>query len=169
MSIAQLLLAEFDEEMEATRRVLERVPTDRLDWQPHEKSMKMGHLASHVAEMMSWVAVTLTQDEFDVAPPGGPEFTPTILGSTTAIVELFDKNASEARALIESTTDEAFMETWTFKRGGKELFSAPKTWVLRRFVMNHVIHHRGQLTVYLRLTDTPVPSTIGQTADEPAS
>jgi uncharacterized damage-inducible protein DinB len=167
MSIAQGLLPEFDQEMAATRRVLERVPADRLDWSPHAKSMKLGRVASHLAELPMWTAVSLDQDEFDVSPPDGEQWVSPNPDSMSEILELFDKNAAEARATIASTSDETFFEDWTLKSGGEALFTIPKVGVIRSFVLNHSIHHRGQLTVFLRLLDVPVPQTYGPTADEP--
>lgn len=168
MSIAQSLLPELDQEMGATRKVLERVPEDRLDWSPHEKSMKLGRLASHLAELPMWTAVSLDRDEFDVAPPDGErEWVALNSDSVSEILELFDKNAAEARATIAAAGDETFFENWTLKSGGEALFTMPKIAVIRSFVLNHSIHHRGQLTVFLRLLDVAVPQTYGPTADEP--
>jgi uncharacterized damage-inducible protein DinB len=167
MSIAQSLLPEFDQEMEATRKVLERVPTDKLEWGPHEKSMTLRQLATHVANLPSWAQITLQEDEFDVAPPGGDEFTLPVANSTDELLGIFDQNTTSAREAIATAGDDVFMQSWTLKKAGEGLFSAPKAGVLRRFVMNHLIHHRGQLTVYLRLIGVPVPQTLGPTADEP--
>lgn len=166
MSIAKSFLPEFDQEMEATRRVLERVPDGKADWKPHERSMPLGRLASHLAELPGWISVTLEQDEFDMAPPGADPYEPLILESTAENLKLFDENVRRGRELIAETADDRMMSNWSFKHAGRELFSAPKVGVLRRFVMNHVIHHRGQLTVYLRLLEVPVPQTLGPTADE---
>jgi uncharacterized damage-inducible protein DinB len=167
MSIAEGLLPEFDQEIEATRRVLERVPEERLAWSPHEKSMTLGQLASHLANLPVWTRLSLDQDEFDVSPPeGGGSGTPQ-LESTLEILGSFDRNAADAREAIASARDGTFFETWTLKSGGETLFSVPKIGVVRRFVLNHLIHHRGQMTVYLRLLDVPVPQTFGPTADEP--
>ncbi len=167
MSIAQSLLPEFDQEMSSTRKVLERVPDDRLDWCPHEKSMTLGRLASHLAELPMWTGVSLEQDEFDVNPPDGPQWESPKPGSASEILELFDTNVAEAREKIASTGDATFFEDWTLKSGGEALFAMPKIGVVRSFVLNHGIHHRGQLTVFLRLLDVPVPQTYGPTADEP--
>ena len=167
MSIAQSLLPEFDQEMEATRKVLERVPTDKLDWGPHEKSMTFRQLATHVANLPSWTQITLQQDEFDVEPPGGEAWTPPEVDSTADLLAMFDQNTTSARKALAAVGDDVFMQSWTLKKAGESLFSAPKAGVLRRFVMNHLIHHRGQLTVYLRLIGVPVPQTMGPTADEP--
>ncbi len=167
MPIAQSLLPEFDQEMAATRKVLERVPEDRFEWAPHEKSMTLRQLATHVANLVGWTQLTLEQSEFDVAPPGGEAFTLPVLDSVSELLAMFDRNSTSARKAIAGTGDDVFMQSWTLKKGGEAVFSAPKGGVLRRFVMNHLIHHRGQLTVYLRLLGVSVPQTIGNTADEP--
>jgi len=166
MSVAQSLLPEFDQEMAATRTMLERVPDGRFDWAPHEKSMTLQQLATHLANLPSWTPMILHQDELDIDPPGGPGFTLPVANSTADLLAMIDENMSSAREAIATAGDDLFMETWTLKKGGDVVFSAPKGGVLRRFVMNHVIHHRGQLTVYLRLLGVPVPQTIGNTADE---
>lgn len=167
MSIAEMILPEFDEEIEATRRMLERVPGDRLGWRPHEKSMTLGRLASHIAEVPGWTQAVLGQDEFDMQPPGGSEFEAADLGSVEEILTLLGANATSARQAIAATDDGEFGRSWTLKKGGEEVFTAPKGGVLRSSVLNHLIHHRGQLTVYLRLTGASVPQTYGPTADEP--
>ena len=167
MSIAASLLPEFDQEMASTRKLLECVPDDRFDWQPHEKSMTLGRLATHLAELPMWTAVSLDQDEFDVNPPDGQGWEMPKPGSTSEVLELFDKNSAEARQRIASTGDATFFEDWALKSGGETLFSIPKVGVIRTFILNHSIHHRGQLTVFLRLLDVPVPQTFGPTADEP--
>ena len=167
MSIAQALLPEFDQEMASTRKVLERVPDDRFEWSPHEKSMTLGRLAAHLAELPMWTAMSLDQDEFDVNPPNGEGWESLKPTTTAEILELFDRNSADAREKIASTGDATFFEEWTLKSGGETLFAMPKVGVVRSFVLNHGIHHRGQLTVFLRLLDVSVPQTYGPTADEP--
>lgn len=167
MPIAQMILPELDQEVEATRRMLGRVPEDRLGWRPHEKSMTLGRLASHIGEVPGWTQAVLGQDEFDVAPPGESDYEAADLESVREILTLLDDNATAAREAIAATEDTEFMRSWTLKKGGEEVFTAPKGGVLRSMVLNHLIHHRGQLTVYLRLTGAPVPQTYGPTADEP--
>ena len=167
MPVAQSLLLEFDQEMAATRKVLERVPDDKFEWAPHEKSMTLRQLATHVANLPSWTQIIIHQDELDIDPPGGPGFTPPVAESAAALVAMIDQNTVSAREVIAAAGDDVFMQSWTLKKAGETVFSAPKGGVLRRFVMNHLIHHRGQLTVYLRLLGVPVPQTIGNTADEP--
>lgn len=165
--IAQGLLSEFDQEMEATRKVLANVPEKQLSWQPHDKSMSLGRLAAHVAEIPGWVEQTLNQDELDIAPPGSEGFTPAETDTVAKLLQTFDETVKKSRKIIASTSDQKFMKPWTFKKGGATMFTAPRVGVMRRFVMNHMIHHRAQLTVYLRLTGAKVPQTLGPTADYP--
>lgn len=162
MPIADALIQEFQQEAAATRKLLERVPDNKLDWRPHEKSMPLGRLATHIAELPSWGKMTIEQDLLDM----GEGFTPVILGSTAEILDSFDKNAAAFQDLLAQTADEEFMKTWTMKYRGQEVFSAPKIGVVRSIVMNHIVHHRGQLTVFLRLNDVPLPMTYGPSADE---
>jgi len=166
-SIQQALLPEFDQEMAATRKVLERVPDDKMSWSPHEKSMNVERLFGHLAELPQWADAILALDEFDFEPTGEAGYTPPAYGSRDKMLSAFDENVTKARTVIESMGDEDFMKPWTLKKGGQELFTAPKVGVFRRQYMNHMIHHRGQATVYLRLNGVPVPQTFGPTADEP--
>jgi len=166
MAIKEALLPEFDQEMGSTRKMLDRVPDGKFDWQPHKKSMSLGRLASHVAELPHWGVSTVKADSFDVAPPGGTEYKPPTYASKAELVAAFDRNAAEARALIESMDDGAFMQPWSLLRAGQAMFTMPKVAVVRSFVFNHLYHHRGQLSVYLRLLDVPVPGTYGPSADE---
>lgn len=168
MSISQLMLPEFDHEMATTRRVLERVPDDKLDWQPHEKSMTFGRLASHVAELPGWVMSVLQKDSLDFAPPGSPDSPrkAQVFASRQEILETFDRSVASAREAIAATDDETFGKHWTLARGGQTIFNLPRAAVVRTLLLNHVIHHRGQLTVYLRLNDALVPSVYGPSADE---
>jgi uncharacterized damage-inducible protein DinB len=165
MSISQALLPEFDVEMASARKTLERVPDDKFAWTPHEKSFPMGNLATHLANIPSWASFTINQDSLDIAPNGEPAKT-TPLHSQTDILETFDKNVAAARAAIAGATDEHLFGDWTLQANGKTLMTLPRVAVLRSFVMNHLIHHRAQLGVYLRLNDIPVPSIYGPTADE---
>lgn len=167
MGISDSLLPEFDHEMANTRRTLERVPDDKLAWKPHPKSYSMAALASHVANLSHWAVMTLESSSFDLNPPGGgapprlPEAT-----SRQELLGLFDRNAAAARDAIAAAGDAQWMESWTLLHGGHAIFSMPKIAVLRSFVLNHLVHHRGQLTVYLRLNDLPVPALYGPSADE---
>ena len=162
MAIKDSLLPEFDSEMATTRRVLERLREDKYDWAPHEKSMKAGRLASHIAEMTVWGTLGITQDSLDLS--GGHQ--PFNAASREELLAAFDRNVAECRKAIEGASDEIFMQSWSLVNGGNTLMTLPKITVIRSFVLNHIIHHRGQLSVYLRLTDTPVPSIYGPSADE---
>jgi uncharacterized damage-inducible protein DinB len=166
MALREAMLPEFDQEMRTTRKVLERVPTDRLRWKPHEKSSAMGDLAVHLANLPDWVGITLNQDSFDLAPPNAEPPRTKPADSQEEILERFDQSVTRARATLANSSDEHMMKPWTLKRGGQSLMTLPRAAVLRTFVLNHVIHHRGQLSVYLRLNDVPVPSIYGPSADE---
>ena len=166
MKISDTFLPEFDQELMTARKTLERIPEDKLGWKPHEKSMTLGRLAGHVAELAGWAVPTLTQDSLDFAPPGQPPYPPTIATSRKQVLDIFDKNREESRKAISGTSNDEFMKTWTLLRGGKVMMTMPKIAVLRSFCINHVIHHRAQLGVYLRLNDIAVPSVYGPSADE---
>lgn len=166
MSLAQSLLPEFDHEMASTRKALERVPEAKFGWKPHEKSMTLGRLASHLAELPAWTASTFDVDELDLAPPGGGGYKPVEHKTRQQVLDHFDAMAAKGRAALAGAADAEFFKPWTLKNGGQTVFTMPKVAVLRSFVMNHMIHHRGQLTVYLRLNDVPVPSIYGPSADE---
>ncbi len=165
-AISQSLLPEFDHEMATTRRVLERVPEDRAAFKPHPKSMSLDRLAGHVSEIPWWAEVTLKATEFDVAPVDGPKQAAVTMTSRAAMLAEFDAKVQTARALLAGTTDATMMETWSLKAGGQTVMAMPRVAVLRSFVMNHLIHHRAQLAVYLRMNDVPVPSIYGPSADE---
>ena len=167
MPLAEWLIPEFDEEMAATRRVLERVPDGRSAWKPHPKSMTLGRLATLIAELPAWAVHAVTLDELDIMPPGAPAPKFAALESTARILELFDRNAAAARAAIARTTDAQFKQPWAFKVAGRTVNTSPKFTVYRHTVLNHLVHHRGQLTVYLRLNGVAVPAVHGPTADEP--
>lgn len=165
-TIAHALLAEFDHEMANTRTTLERVPEDRPDYRPHARSMTLSRLAGHVSEFPLWAIMTLTQDELDVNPAGGQAGSAAVMESRAAMLKTFDDNLVRARAALASSTDEAMMSIWSLKNGGKTLLALPKVAVMRGFVLNHMVHHRAQLGVYLRLNDVAVPALYGPTADE---
>jgi uncharacterized damage-inducible protein DinB len=167
MSIAESLLPEFDHEMGVTRTLLERVPEAQAAWKPHQKSFSLGALSAHIANIPTWGGETLKKAEVDVNPPGGQPYTPPSFGSTPENLKTFDENVKAARAALASTPDGEMMVMWTLKNGGKDVFSMPRVAVFRSFVMNHLIHHRGQLSVYLRQQDVPLPSIYGPTADTP--
>jgi uncharacterized damage-inducible protein DinB len=169
VTIADALLPEFDREMGLTRQILERVPEGKGAWKPHQKSSPMGDLSLHLATLPSWAVSTMKQTELDFNPPGGPGFTPPRYESVAVTVKTFDDNAKAARAAIRSASDGEMMVMWTLKNGGHAIFSMPRIAVLRSFVMNHMIHHRAQLGVYLRLNDVPLPPIYGPTADSASS
>ena len=162
-NIATALIAEMQQEAAVTRTCLERIPAEKFDWKPHEKSMGFGQLASHIAEMFGWTPPTMEKAELDFAQMDYKPYEPK---SSDDLLEFFDKNVSEAIETLKNSSDERFMETWTMKNGEKTYFTLPKIAVMRSFVMSHIIHHRGQLSVYLRLNDIAVPSIYGPSADE---
>ena len=161
MSIAEGLLPEFDQEMATTRKLLERVPSDKGPWKPHAKSFPLGHLAQLVATMPGWLTRTLRDTEVDLAVSSGDSFE-----TTETLLREFDRHVREAREALTSAKDADFTLPWSLKNGNRVLFTAPRGAVVRSH-MNHLIHHRGQLSVYLRLNDVPLPSIYGPTADEP--
>lgn len=166
MTLVDALLPEFDREMGVTRRVLDRVPDTELEWRPHEKSMSIGRLAEHLTELAGWSSAVLKETSLDAAgsKTEGQEAPVT----RDALVALFDRRVQEARAALVGRTDAELMVPWTFTFQGKEVFTLPRVAALRSFIMNHLIHHRGQLSVYLRLRNVPVPSIYGPSADEQA-
>jgi len=162
MTFSQTLLPEFDEEMKNTRKLLECVPDGKFDYQPHPKSMTLGRLASHVADLPSVVTRALDQEVFDLQP----DFKPWTGASRAELLEMFDKCVTVSRAKIVAAADEEWAKTWTFKFAGKPVFSNPRSAVVRGTVMNHLIHHRAQLGVYFRLNDVEIPGMYGPSADE---
>ncbi len=167
MSISAAVLPEYDHEMSVTRTVLSRVPGERATWRPHAKSYSLGDLSSHIANLPTWITPTLSETELDLNPPGGTGWVSPTFQSTDALLATFDANIAAGRTAIAGTADEAFGVPWSLKSGGHVIFTMPRVVVLRSFVLNHLIHHRGQLAVYLRLLDVPVPQIYGPTADEP--
>ncbi len=169
MSIAHALIPELDHEAATTRKLLERTPADAAiaGWKPHEKSMHLGQLACHIAEIPSWGGPMLRLAEIDIAPVGGPAYTSPIFESVEVLVAMFDRNVAQARASLGGMSDEEFMQPWTMLMGGQKIFTMPRIAVVRTWVMNHLIHHRGQYSVYLRLQGVPVPGIYGPSADEP--
>ena len=164
MAIVDALLPEFDHEMATTRKLLERVPEDKFDWKPHARSFSLGALAAHVASLPMWGTETLTRSEVNIGstpPPAAPPSKSELLAS-------FDRNVTTARGELANKTDAEMMAMWSLMRGTQTIFSMPKAVVWRSFVLNHLVHHRGQLSVYLRLLDVPVPSMYGPSADEAA-
>ena len=162
MSIAQGLLSEFDHEMANTRKTLERVPENKLDYKPDPKSMSMGVLASHIAEMCGWLPAMMQGPELDI--PAG--FKPFLATSRKELLDTFDKNVAGSRAALAAASDQALMQDWSLKFAGNTMFTMPRIGCYRTMIMNHVIHHRAQLTVYFRLNGVPVPALYGPSADE---
>ena len=160
MPLGEAMLPEFDQEMAITRRVLERVPSEKGAWKPHPKSFALGHLAQLVSWMPGWITQTLREPSLDLAKGGGYS-----METTETLLRGFDANVASARAALQQTPDAAWAETWSLMHGNQKLWSAPRAVVVRNHV-NHLIHHRAQLTVYLRLNDVPVPATYGPSADE---
>jgi uncharacterized damage-inducible protein DinB len=161
MSISDKLLPEFDQEMTSTRRLLERVPSDKPDWKPHPKSFSLAHLAQLVSWLPGWIAQTLSETDLDLTKGVGYS-----VETTATLLAGFDENVRAARKAIESSKDEDYDVPWSLKMGDKVLFTQPRGVVVRQHI-SHLSHHRGQLTVYLRMLDVPVPSIYGPTADEP--
>jgi uncharacterized damage-inducible protein DinB len=166
MNISELLLPELDQESASTRKVLSALPADKLDWKPHEKSMSFRGLATHVANMPKWAVMTIDADSFDIAPSGEDATHEEAVTSVEHALKMFDENVAAARTAIAGTNDEHLMAPWTLMSGGGTLFTMPRYSVVRSMIMNHLIHHRAQLGVYMRLNDMPMPSTYGPTADD---
>ena len=164
MTIAELLLPEFDQEMTATRRVLERVPEEKFAWKPHAKSFSLGNLASHIVNMIKWTDVTMNATEFDMASVLPDQMNPTA-ASRAQLLEWFDANVPKARAALQKS-DSEYQVPWTLKKGSQSFFTMPRYTCVRSFCLNHIVHHRAQLTVYLRENDVPVPGLYGPSADE---
>ncbi|MBZ5553507.1 MAG: DinB family protein [Acidobacteriia bacterium] len=168
MALGNALLPEFDQEMANTRKTLERTPEDKFDWKPHEKSPTMGWLAGHLANILTWTTRIIDSDSLDVAPQGVPVKPISPPKSRKELLETFDKNVAAARNTISGANDEHLMKPWSLLANGKTVFTMPRLAVLRSVVMNHSIHHRAQLGVYLRLNNVPVPAIYGPSADEGA-
>lgn len=166
MSIAQSLLPEFDHEMANTRRTLERIPENKLAFVPDPKSMPLGRLAGHIAEMVGWGAMTMQTDSLNITPE---DYKPLLATSQQQLLGEFDKNVAAARQALESGSDADYMKPWTLSFQGNVMFTMPRVGVLRSMMMNHIIHHRAQLTVYYRMTGVPVPALYGPSADEQAA
>lgn len=165
MALRDALLSEFDREMDGTRKVLERVPEDKFSWKPSEKSGTMAWLAGHVARLPQWASMMLACEELDINPPGGAPSRPGPPANRQELLDWFDKHSGEASQALASASDEALMKPWTLLNSGERIFVMPRIAVLRAFVMNHLIHHRGQLTVYLRMNNATLPPLYGPTAD----
>ena len=166
MRIADGFIIEFDAEMANTRRILELVPEGIPDYKPHPKSMSLSRLAGHVAEMAGWGTSTARHDSLDIAPVDGPAMEPYFAIKTADLLEFFDKGTAVAREAILELSDEAMFTPWTLYSGGKKLFTMPRIAVLRTMILSHIIHHRAQLGVYLRIHDIPIPGMYGPSADD---
>jgi uncharacterized damage-inducible protein DinB len=166
MTIGQSLLPEFDQEMQNTRKTLERAPEEKWNWKPHDKSGTVEWLASHIATMPGWTAMTLSSQEFDYAPVGAPAYQPPKINNRKELLAVFDKGVAEARAALAKASDAEMLKDWTLLAGGKTIFTLPRVACLRTMIFNHIIHHRAQLTVYYRLLGIPVPGLYGPSADE---
>ena len=163
MTIAESIVAEFQYEAATTRKMMECVPEQKFDWRPHEKSMTLGRLATHLAEMPEWTGALLDQDELDLADS---DYTPVTAGSSAELLELFDKNVAAFTESVSRRSDEELLSGWTLRAGEKVMGTQPKVSALRAFILSHGIHHRGQLSVFLRLLDVPLPQVYGPTADD---
>jgi uncharacterized damage-inducible protein DinB len=166
MPIADSILPEFDHEMSNTRKTLERVPDDKFAWKPHEKSMTLGRLSGHLAEMPGWGIYTLSSESMDLAPVDGPPVQSPQPKNRQEVLALFDKGVAEMRAALAAAKDDQLLKPWSLLAGGKPIFTMPRIAVIRGMILNHGIHHRAQLGVYLRLNNLPVPALYGPSADE---
>lgn len=166
MSYTDVILPEFDQEMANTRRVLERVPENRLDWKAHPQANTIGWVSSHLVEIPGWVEGTLTSDTWEIAPVGGEPYKMAILTCRDEMLRNFDAHVSAARKQIASTSDEEFNKSWSLLMGGQPVITMPKLGVIRTWVLNHTIHHRAFLLSYLRLLEIPVPGMYGPSGDE---
>jgi uncharacterized damage-inducible protein DinB len=166
MSYAETILPEFDQEMANTRKVLEKIPDDKFDWKPHPKSQTIGWNANHVADIPNWIGMVLSTPSLDIAPVGGDSHSPAAPkpGSRAEILEVFDRNVTAARKTITETND--VTSPWSLLAGGNTIFTMPRAAVIRSMVLNHLIHHRAILLVYLRLNDVPIPGMYGPSGDE---
>lgn len=164
MPLIDALLPEFDREMGLTRRALERVPDGQFEWRPHPTSVTLGRLAEHLTEMPQWATITMTQDGIEMTTGRPADYVRP--ATRAAVLAQFDAYLKAGRANLAGKTDAEFAAPWTLKMQGQKVFTMPKAAVMRNFVLNHMIHHRGQLTVYLRMLGVPVPSIYGPSGDE---
>ncbi len=166
MTIGQGMAQELQQSAVSARKVLERIPEEKFDWTPHTKSMTFLKLGSHVAESIGWAKFTIETDGMDVAPVDGPAWEPYVAKSSAELLETFDKNLAESLEALNAVNDATLMETWTMKKAGAVMMAMPKLVVLRGFILDHLVHHRAQLGLYLRLNDISVPAMLGPSADE---
>jgi uncharacterized damage-inducible protein DinB len=165
MRMIDPLLMELDRESSTTRKLLSRVPGDKLSWKPHAKSMSIGQLAQHLATLPHWIGGSLLPGEFDMAKGGG-DLSPKEAASVEAVLKTFDESVAAAKAAMAQLDDAKAMGLWTLRRGSTVIMEIPRLALVRTILLNHSIHHRGQLSVYLRLLDVPVPAIYGPSADE---
>jgi uncharacterized damage-inducible protein DinB len=166
MTYAETILPEFDQEMASTRKVLERVPDDKLDWRAHPKSNTIGWNANHITDIPNWIVETIKKTSLDIAPVGGKSYQTAKLQNRKEILDQFDRNVAAARQSIATVKDEEMGKTWTLLQAGNPILSMPRAAVIRGLVLNHLIHHRAHLCVYLRMNDIPVPGMYGPSGDE---
>ncbi|GAB4124542.1 MAG: hypothetical protein Kow001_21390 [Acidobacteriota bacterium] len=162
MRMTDGIAMELEHEAKSLRKTLSRIPEEKFAWKPHERSMSMGTLASHLAEIPGWVAPTLQENELEIPP----DYKPWIAASTAELLDRLESNLKKALEALRGFPEEKLMETWTLRGGGTTIFALPRAVVLRAMVLSHLVHHRGQLTVYLRLNNIPVPAIYGPSADE---
>jgi uncharacterized damage-inducible protein DinB len=165
MKLTDVFLAEIDREAERSRKILEQVPEGKTDWKPHERSMQFGYLAQMVATMPDWVAMGINQDELDLNPPGGSQYKMEPMQTSSELLKGLEKSVANARSALQKTTDDFLMTSWRLLFGGKVVLEQPRHVVLRD-TLNHMAHHRGQMTVYLRLMGAKVPALYGPSADD---
>jgi uncharacterized damage-inducible protein DinB len=166
MKLTELFLSQLQSEEGSTRKVLQRVPEGRNDWKPHEKSMPLGYLSALVAGMPGWIEFMVNRDELDIQSPGGAQFKPQVPDTNRELLAAFEQNLSKARAALQATSDEHLLKPWKFIVAGHVADERPRYMMIRDAVFSHMAHHRGQLTVYLRLNEAKVPSIYGPSADE---
>jgi uncharacterized damage-inducible protein DinB len=165
MKLTELFLSEIDREAERSKRALEQVPAGKRDWKPHEKSMAFGYLSEMVANMPAWAAMAITQDELDLNPPGGPKHKQEPLNTSAELVGALEKSVAQAKTALTGTNDDFLTTPWRLMVGGKVVMEMPRHVVIRD-MLNHMAHHRGQMTVYLRLLGATVPALYGPSADD---
>lgn len=163
MNVNEPLLSELKHEAASTRKMLERVPAESFSWKPHEKSMTLMQLAAHVARLTNWLTITINADEFDITTPDNK---PKVFSDTAGLLQAFEDNLAEGAAALQSASNESLREKWRLRNGEHIIFEMPRIAVVRHLVFNHIVHHRGQLSVYLRLLNVPVPGMYGPSADE---
>jgi uncharacterized damage-inducible protein DinB len=163
MILSDVFISELNQEAAKTKKLLSRVPDGRFDWKPHEKSMAIGRLATHIAELPGWISMVVDKEELDFATR---EYAPRIVNNNEELVALLDENINSAATALQGVSNEDLAKTWRLRNGDHIIMTMPKADVIRVLAMNHLIHHRGQLTVYLRQNDVPLPNMYGPTADE---